>query len=523
MEKGLKVEGGDRLGKTIIFARTQEHAEYIVGRFDKNYPHYQGKFAQAIHSDVFYAQNLLDNFSDSKQEPTIAVSVDMLDTGVDVPEVVNLVFFKPVYSRVKFNQMIGRGTRLCPNLFAPGEDKAEFLIFDLCSNFEFFRQELNESDPKPTESLTTHLVKARLELSQRLRRQSTAKPEQTELQKSLLDDLHRHVASMERDNFLVRRHLQKVEELSDRNRWEHLSELDIEAIVGSLSKLPNGLPSEKQLIKRFDLLCLKLQLAIVKQSKNFTKLRDQFRDVLHQLESKPTVPMIKANLSLIEEVQSEAWWIDITPEDIEQIRRQLRDLAKFIDAQEQRIVYTDFTDELGILEEVDVPIQQTGFSPYQYRKKVEAYIRDNENHIAIAKLKRNLPLTAEDLAALEAMLFDSEAIENRDRFEQVYGKTLSLQLFIRKLVGLDRNAAKQAFSQYLESAHFNANQIRFVETIIDYLTQNGIMDPGLLYEPPFTEVHHEGLDGVFRDNDADQIIALVDSFNRNVGMKFGAA
>jgi type I restriction enzyme R subunit len=523
MQKGLKVEGGDRLGKTIIFARTKRHAEYIVERFDKNYPHYQGKFAQVIHSDISYAQSLLDDFSEPPKEPTIAVSVDMLDTGVDVPEVVNLVFFKPVYSRVKFNQMIGRGTRLRPNLFAPGEDKTEFLIFDLCSNFVFFQHDLNESDPKPTESLTTHLVKARLELSQRLRRQPADQPEQAELQKALLDDLHQHVASMERDNFLVRRHLQKIEELSDRNRWEHLSDTDIEAIADSLSKLPNGLPSENQLIKRFDLLCLNLQLAIVKQSRNFTKLRDQFRDVLHDLESKPTVPTIKANLELIEEVQSEAWWIDVTPEMLEQVRQKLRSLATFITPKEQSTIFTNFTDELGAIEEVDVPIQQTGFSPYQYRKKVEAYIRDNENHIAIAKLKRNLPLTDEDLAALETMLFGSEAIENRDRFEEVYGKNLSLKLFVRKLVGLDRNAAKQAFARYLESANLSANQIRFVETIIDYLTQNGIMDPGLLYEPPFTEVHHEGLDGVFGDNDADQIIAIVDSFNQSVGMKFGAA
>jgi len=159
----------------------------------------------------------------------------------------------------------------------------------------------------------------------------------------------------------------------------------------------------------------------------------------------------------------------------------------------------------------------------RYKKKVEAYIREHENHIAIAKLKRNTPLTDTDLASLEEMLFDAEAIESREKFEAVYGKNLSLKLFIRRLVGLDRNAAKQAFATYLEGRNFNANQIRFVETIIDYLTQNGLMNPGLLYEPPFTDLHQEGLDGVFADDDADNIVNIVRSFNETVGAEFRSA
>jgi type I restriction enzyme R subunit len=161
MQKGLKVEGGDRLGKTIIFARNHAHAEFIVKRFDINYPHYKGKFAQVIDSHNSYAQNLLDDFSEADKQPIIAVSVDMLDTGVDVPEVVNLVFFKPVYTPVKFNQMIGRGTRLCPDLFAVGEDKTEFKVFDLCGNFDFLEQEIPEANrkiPEPSPPVSSKRV-----------------------------------------------------------------------------------------------------------------------------------------------------------------------------------------------------------------------------------------------------------------------------------------------------------------------------------------------------------------------------
>jgi type I restriction enzyme R subunit len=326
---------------------------------------------------------------------------------------------------------------------------------------------------------------------------------------------------MEKENFLVRRHLQQVEEFANRERWEQLSQDDVDAIASSLASLPNGLPSENRLAKEFDLLCLKLQLSILKRTDDFVLLRDKVRDLLSQLEQKRDIPMVKDQLSLIEEVQPESWWTDVTPWMIDYVRIHLRDLVKFIDRKQQRIVITDFQDTLGEVREVNVHPQQTGFSPYQYRKKVEAYIRGNENHLAIAKLKRNAPLTESDLESLEQMLFGAQEIESRDRFEEVYGKDVSLKLFIRQLVGLDRNAAKQAFATYLEGGNFSANQIHFVENIIDYLTQNGVMDPGLLYEADFTG-HDDGLDGFFEDDDADQIISLVRSFNETVEA-FGAA
>ncbi|MBW4532637.1 MAG: DEAD/DEAH box helicase family protein [Pleurocapsa minor HA4230-MV1] len=520
MSKGLKVEGGDRLGKTIIFARNHDHAEFIVQRFDLNYPNYKGKFAQVIDSHNNYAQSLLDDFSEASKEPTIAVSVDMLDTGVDVPEVVNLVFFKPVYSRVKFNQMIGRGTRLCPDLFGVGQDKEKFSIFDLCSNFDYFSQEIAEKDPKIAESLSTKLIKARLKLTQAISEKDTTSTENQKLKQSLLDDLHQHVSTMEKQNFLVRKHLERVEEFSSRDRWNDLSQTDTVQIAETLATLPNGLPKEDEVAKRFDLLCLKLQLAVLDGASDFVELRDKVRDLLSRLEEKQTIPMVKKQLPLIQEVQAETWWSDVTLSEIESIRLKFRDLVKFIDRTEQTIVYTDFKDELGDVTEVDVPIQQTGFSPYQYRKKVEAYIREHEDHIAIYKLKRNEPLTEQDLDELESMLFSAEEIESKERFESVYGRDLSLKLFIRQIVGLDRNAAKTAFAKYLEGGNFNANQIRFVENIIDYLTQNGVMNPGLLYESPFTDLHSSGLDGLFNDNRADEIVTLVRSFNETVDSSF---
>ncbi|GDZ96283.1 type III restriction enzyme res subunit [Planktothrix agardhii CCAP 1459/11A] len=541
MDWGLKIHQGDRLGKTIIFARNHQHAQFIEERFNYNYPQYKGKFARVIDSYNNYAQSLLDDFSEAEKEPMIAISVDMLDTGVDVPEVVNLMFFKPVYSEVKFNQMIGRGTRLCPNLFGFGKDKTEFLIFDLCDNFAYFNQAIPEKEQSPTESLQTRLLKAKLELWDCLNTaetttlgnnpQNRVKESQASytvvksdnLKEKILDELYQHVASMEDNNFLVRRYLETVLTFRKREKWQNLNPEDRQVIVNTLIPLPNTLPVENPRIKNFDLLCLKIQLAILKNSPNFERLRDQVRDLLTRLETKKTIPIVKNKLNLIEQVQTERWWQDVTVYLVEEMRLNFRDLMVLIDQRDEIIIYTDFEDELGDLEILEVPNRQTGFSPYQYKKRVESYILAHQDHIAIAKLKRNLPLTDTDLQELEKMLFTSEALESRDKFELVYGKNINLKSFMLELVGLDRNTAKQAFSKYLENNNLNANQIRFIEQIINWLTQRGVMKPSRLYESPFTDIHTAGLDGVFNNEDANNIITIIRSFDQPIETTFYSA
>ena len=541
MDWGLKIHQGDRLGKTIIFARNHQHAQFIEERFNYNYPQYKGKFARVIDSHDNYAQSLLDDFSEAEKDPMIAISVDMLDTGVDIPEVVNLMFFKPVYSEVKFNQMIGRGTRLCPNLFGFGKDKTEFLIFDLCDNFAYFNQAIPEKEQSPTESLQTRLLKAKLELWDCLNTaetttlgnnpQNRVKESQASytvvksdnLKEKILDELYQHVASMEDNNFLVRRYLETVLTFRKREKWQNLNPEDRQVIVNTLIPLPNTLPGENPRIKNFDLLCLKIQLAILKNSPNFERLRDQVRDLLTRLETKKTIPIVKNKLNLIEQVQTERWWQDVTVYLVEEMRLNLRDLIVLIDQRDEIIIYTDFEDELGDLEILEVPNRQTGFSRSQYRKKVESYILAHQDHIAIAKLKRNLPLTDTDLQELEKMLFTSEALESRDKFELVYGKNINLKSFMLELVGLDRNTAKQAFSKYLENNNLNANQIRFIEQIINWLTQRGVMKPSRLYESPFTDIHTAGLDGVFNNEDANNIITIIRSFDQPIETTFYSA
>ncbi|MGC1550458.1 MAG: DEAD/DEAH box helicase family protein [Rhodanobacter sp.] len=525
MQNGIKVDGGDKLGKTIIFAVNQKHAEFIAKRFNHHYPHHNGEFARVITHAVNYAQSLIDDFSSKLNKlPQIAISVDMLDTGIDVPQVLNLVFFKAVRSKVKFLQMIGRGTRLSPDLFAPGVDKEEFYIFDFCANFEYFNENPRGALGGAAEPLGKRLFKARLDLLALL---SPGKALGTggvadeagsydafvSLRGELTDELHGEVAAMNLDNFIVRAEREHVSRFAGRETWNALDD----SALGDLRAYVAGLPSERQAehitAKLFDLICLNLQLALIRSTSDFVAYRDKIIDLASELETMDAIPAVRAELALIQEMQAEEYWKGITVPMIESARRKLRGLIQFIERRSIKPVYSVLTDEISEATLIDLKDFSTGINLAQYKKKVEAYIRANENHIAIAKLKHNKPLTPTDLRELERFVYESEPVESRTRFEQCYGADKPLSVFIRSLVGLDRNAAKEAFGQFLDESRYSSQQIRFVDMVIDRLTQRGVMDPGLLYEPPFTGLHHEGLDGAFPDADAGVIMAIIEEIN----------
>ncbi len=526
MQHGLKVDGGEKIGKTIVFAVNKEHAKFIARRFDHHYPQYKGEFARVIVHGEPYVQTLIDAFgAKDSRLPQIAISVDMLDTGIDVPQVLNLVFFKAVRSKVKFLQMVGRGTRLCENLFAPGVNKTEFYIFDFCANFEYFNEYPKGALGGMAEPVGKRLFKARLDLLSLLSGKDTRVPEGTAetiggydslatLRQGVTEELHGEVAAMNLDNFIVRTEREHVVRFTDRNVWNDLDD----AALGDLRAHVAGLPSERETehitAKLFDLLCLNLQLAVLRSSGDFIAYRDRIRELASQLETMESIPAIRAELALIQDLQTEEYWQDITLPMIEQVRRKLRGLIQLIERHQSNPVYTMLTDQIGQASEVVLKDFSTGINLAQYRKKVETYIRANENHVAIAKLKHNKPLTPTDLEELEHFVYQSEPVESRERFIECFGDDKPLPLFIRSLVGLDRNAALEAFGKFLDGSRYNSQQIRFVEMIIERLTKHGTIEPGQLYEPPFTAVHHEGLDGAFGDSDADGIVALIAEINQ---------
>ncbi|MDZ7717760.1 MAG: DEAD/DEAH box helicase family protein [Balneolaceae bacterium] len=288
MEDGLKVEGGDRLGDTIIFAKNHKHAVFIQQVFDKNYPHYAGHFAQVIDNKVEKSQDLIDKFCSSEHKnPTIAISVDMMDTGIDAPDVVNLVFFKPVRSKTKFNQMIGRGTRFRPDLFGPGEDKKYFLIFDYCGNFEFFDQNPDGYETAAGPSVSAQIFEKRLLLTAKLKNEPYKHDEELqEYRKTLLDQLHQQVSNLERQSVQVRPHLKLVHKLEDRAVWEHLESHERKEIVRELAEILPVDMNEDEVRRRFDLLMLVLQHELLDGILNEKATKNKVIDMAEHLYSK---------------------------------------------------------------------------------------------------------------------------------------------------------------------------------------------------------------------------------------------
>ena len=478
----------------------------------------KNKFGRVIDNYVKLAQSLIDDFSNPKKEPHIAISVDMLDTGIDVPEVVNLLFFKVVRSKTKFFQMIGRGTRLRLDLFGPDDDKTQFLIFDACLNFEFFSQNPEGAKSSQPQPLSQAIFKKRLILLEATRRLSKNDPELAPLTNALTNALHGYVAAMNTDNFIVRSQREHVDPFQSRPRWDTLSRTDAAELAQYVSGLPSTLPTEEETAKRFDLMVLDMQLAHLEGAARFNTLRDKIIDIASNLETKTAIPKVNAQLAFIHKIQTETFWGGITLPLMEELRKRLRDLVIHADKTKRNEIYTTFKDEGGIFKEVaQTPYSTTGVNVAQYKKKVQQFIRDHEDYWAIQKIRHGIPLEAEDLKALESFFYQAEEVGGQEQFVQIYGQQENLAAFIRSLAGMDRGKAKERFAQFLNGSTYTADQIRFVNHIINHLTANGTIDPELLYHQPYTDIHYKGLNGVFPDSQAKELLSVVNAVNVVIG------
>jgi type I restriction enzyme, R subunit len=520
MTRGQKVAGGDRLGKTIIFAKNQAHADFIQQRFDINYPSLAGRFARTITFKTEYAQSLIDDFSQKNKAPHIAISVDMLDTGIDIPEVVNLVFFKLVRSKTKFWQMVGRGTRLCPDLFAPGKDKEFFYIFDYCQNLEFFSQDPETTDGALGESLGKRLFKTRLELIAALDKQLGAEsmvregPISSEtLRKEVAAQLRDEVAAMNLNNFIVRPQRRAVEKYASADAWMSLTNEALGDLANHVAGLPSEIEPEDEEAKRFDLLMLNLQLALLHSEPAFARLRDQVKAIAGLLEEKGAIPMVQAQMSWIQDIQTAEWWQDVTVPLLDQARKRLRLLVKLIEKQQRKPIYTDFEDQMGEEISFDLPGFSTPDSYERFRAKARQFLKAHEDHIAIQKLRTNEPLTTTDLAELERMLAES-GIGTAEDVEKAKEESHGLGIFVRSLVGMDRQAAKTALAGFLVGRTLRANQIQFLDEIVNHLTEHGCMDATRLYESPYTDFSPQGVDGVFNSKEVDELISILDEVKK---------
>lgn len=477
MTDGIKIDYGQKLGKTIIFAKNHDHAEKILDVFHKEYPHLPD-YAKVIDNYMTYAQSAIDEFSDAKKMPQIAISVDMLDTGIDVPEVLNLVFFKKVMSKAKFWQMIGRGTRLCPGLL-DGEDKKKFYIFDFCGNFEFFRMNNGRATANMI-AVQGAIFNLKFEISYKLQDIEYQVDRLIAYRKALVQQMSEQVKELPRDNFTVRQHLKYVDLYSVQANYQALTYEDTLIVREEVAPLilPDG---DEPSAVRFDALVYGIELAYLIGKKHGRARSDLYKKV-SGIASVANIPEIQAQSDLINKILKTDYVDNAGINEFEEIREKLRDLMKYIP--KTVIKYdTNFTDELLSTEWNESELDNEDLK--NYKAKAEYYIRQHQDNIAIAKLKTNQPLTSTDVKTLEQILW--QEVGTKQDYEQEIG-TKPLGEFVREIVGLDMNAAKEAFSEYLNDANLDSRQIYFVNQIVEYIVHNGMLkDFSVLQESPFTD------------------------------------
>ncbi|MGE7635592.1 DEAD/DEAH box helicase family protein [Bacillus paramycoides] len=516
MEKGIKVEGGDKLGKTIIFANNSKHAKHIVERFNHIYPEYNGKFASQIDYKVDYVQTLIDDFSTKDKYPQIAVSVDMLDTGVDIPEVVNLVFFKKVRSKSKFWQMIGRGTRLCPDLFGVGQDKKYFLIFDYLRNFEFFRENQKGIEGTVSVGLTERIFNMKVDIIKELQALDYQEEPYIGHRNGLIDDVYREIKRLNDENFQVRMHLQFVHKYKNRSNWQALNVTNINEIKEHISPLIISI-ADDELAKRFDSVMYSIELAKL-TAKNATRPITSVVKTAEELSKLSTIPQINEKRDILIKVQSDEFWEEASIFELEEIREAIRELVKFLEKENQKDYYTNFKDIFTSIGKGETAFY--GSNDLQnYRKKVNQYLKEHQDQTAIYKLRHNKSLTQQDVQTLEGILWVE--LGSQDDYKKEFGDTPITKL-VRQIVGLDQAAANEAFSKFLNEEKLNVNQLRFVKLIIDYVVKNGTLEKKVLQEDPFRTLG--SVTELFRDNidDVRGIIQVIDTINRNTEVFEGA-
>lgn len=477
MTNGLTIDYGSKLGKTIIFAKNHTHAEKILAVFNKEYPHLPG-FAKVIDNYMTYAQSAIDEFSDPKKLPQIAISVDMLDTGIDVPEVLNLVFFKKVMSKAKFWQMIGRGTRLCPGLL-DGKDKDKFYIFDFCGNFEFFR--MNKGKPTANMiALQGAIFHLKAQIAFKLQDLAYQTADLIDFRKTLVENMVRKVRELNRENFAVRQHLKYVELYANPDSYNALTYEDTLMMGQELAPLITPEEDDAKAL-RFDALMYGIELAYL-AGKKYGKARSDLMKKVSAVASVANIPEIMAQSELIDKILHTDYVENAGVNEFEYIRENLRDLMKYIPKTVLRYD-TNFDDEILSMDWNESELENDDLK--NYKAKAEFYVRQHMDNAAIAKLKSNVPLTAEDVQVLEKILWSE--VGTKADYEAEYGQK-PLGEFVREIVGLDMNAAKEAFAQYLNDATLDSRQIYFVNQIVEYIVHNGMMkDLSVLQEAPFTD------------------------------------
>ena len=486
MDNGLKVQGGDLIGKTILFAYNHKHAELIVERFNELYPQYGSDFCVLIDYSVNYAQDLINSLEVRDKRPQIAVSVAMLDTGIDVPDVLNLVFFKPIYSYIKFWQMIGRGTRLSKDIFDVGEDKQEFYIFDWCGNFEFFNQNPKGKEPLAQISLTERLFGLRVDLSVALQHQKyQSEPFAKQLHDEIKEMLYQQVARLNDNHISVRQHWSEVDKYRKKEAWTYISNIDAVELKDVIAPLVSDTTTELG-AKKFDILMLNIELSMISEEVEAERCKVKVFEIAQNLQEKASIPQVAAKMPVILDVSRPEFWETATLDRLEYVRKEMRDLVQFILGTSNRTFTLDIEDTV---EQLENPM---GVMPrLSYKQRVIDYLSKIKNLPVLQKIFNMEKLEHTDIVELERICWKELGTKEEyqkyiERGQMICGDCVAA--FIRAQIGVDRTIALQRFSQFLSDNILNSTQEEYIKTIISYVCENGDIQPKTIIEDaPFRD------------------------------------
>ncbi len=487
MNEGLKIQSGNKIGKSIIFAYNHDHAQLIVDRFYELYPQFDANFCQLVDYSVKYAQDLILKFKKRDMLPQIAVSVDMLDTGVDVPDILNLVFFKPVYSSIKYIQMIGRGTRLCPGIYDDGSNKKEFYIFDWCENFEFFNENKNGKIGAQTISLAERLFGLKTDVAVILQHQKYQQEDHLrQLCSDLKEQLYSQVCQLNEQQINVRKVWEVVDKWKKKENWTYISELDALELKQKIAPLIM-IEADDNGSLRFDALMLNIELSQLEPEIKATRSKNKVTLIAQRLQAKATIPAVMERMDTIKAVSDPKFWASATIDRLETVRKELRELVYILIGSIHERFFIDISDTMEEKEGVDKPEMDT-----DYRTRILDYLNEHRDHAVIQKIFRLEQLTIDDTKELEKICW--QELGTKEEYEAFVNKGDMLcgdkvAVFIRSIIGVDRKIAKEKFSKFLSDNVLTALQEEFINQIIGYVCENGDITP-------MTIVTNESFDGI---------------------------
>lgn len=517
MENGIRNADGTRVGKSIIFARNHAHAKVLVSLFEEMYPQYGGDFCVRIDNYEPRAEQLIDDFksTDGSKNLTIAVSVDMLDTGIDVPEIVNLVFAKPVKSYAKFWQMIGRGTRLCPNLFGPGQDKQVFQIFDHWDNFEYFDELVKEEEPAKAKSLPEQLFEARLQLAE-----AALAKQELDAFRLATRLLAADVAALPADCLSVKEHWREVQGVLREGVLPTFQPATVAVLRRQIAPLQQWRDLRgAEPAHQFDLLITKLQQAKLVGSAIAADLGDRLTQQVAELPI--NLSQVAAKMDLIQKAKSTAWVEAAGIDSLEAVRTELRGLMRFRAKQTGPVfspLFINVREQAAEFQVTTHKPKMEGLDLAHYRNRVEGVLRSlMQENPALQKIRAGQPVTAAELSELttEVLLHDPD-LHLEELLQHFPNKARRIDLAIRQIIGLDAARVDEHFRSFVQKyPALNANQIRFLELLKSYVARYGAIELEKLWDTPFTSLHGSGVDGVFTQSaQVDDLLSLLNQLNQ---------